>query len=390
MDVQHAIKYTQWFMELLAIPHRYKRKFSTKKKLSSAVGLFVINVLIVWNISFRSIDMFTVVRDFDEKILLFAPWSFSVVINIKYMFMIFRGNDIMMIIEHIKIDWIEKKSPEEELIMVRNSQLCNRITLCFMVLMYVSGALYNFVIPFVLPILLHSKSNTSDRTPIFDGYDVFFNAQVSPIYEITFFFQVYVVTIGFSILIFMCHLTVVSVTHACGQIQIINYLIRYLIDDIIDINNIQNKISIIISRHIRVLSFVENVQKILLELCLLEMGASTVLICIDEYCFLKMLETNDIANMIPFGMLFVCLNFNILVLCYFSELLNSQFIEIGTESSMTEWYRFPQKIKSYLILIICMSQRSQKLTAGGIIDLSYGTYIQILKTGFTYFQMLRA
>ncbi|KAH0545906.1 hypothetical protein KQX54_004321 [Cotesia glomerata] len=254
------------------------------------------------------------------------------------------------------MDWIEKKSPEEELIMVRNSQLCNRITLCFMVLMYVSGSLYNIVIPFVIPILLHSKPNTSDRIPIFDGYDIFFNAQVSPIYEITFCFQVYAVIIA----------------------------------DIMDINNIHNKISMIISRHIRVLSFAKNVRKILLELCLLEMGASTVLICIDEYCFLKMLETNDIANMIPFGMLFVCLNFNILVLCYFSELLNSQFIEIGTESSMTDWYRFPQKIRSYLVLIICMSQRPQKLTAGGIIDLSYGTYIQVLKTGFTYFQMLRA
>ncbi|XP_014298451.2 uncharacterized protein LOC103575850 [Microplitis demolitor] len=212
--------------------------------------------------------------------------------------------------------------------------------------------------PIILPILFHTKTNTSDRLPIFQGYDVIFNAQVSPLYEIAFFFE-------HSLLRFkmLAQKFCISRTETPNG-EMFNYSILY--------------------------RFSNNIRKSLFELCLLEIGASTILFCIDEYCFLKMLEKNDFANMIPYLMLFAALNFNILVLCYFSELLDSQFAEIGIHSCMTEWYRFPLKIRKYLILIICMSQRSQKLTAGGIIDISYTTYVQIIKAGFTYLQLLRA
>lgn len=37
-----------------------------------------------------------------------------------------------------------------------------------------------------------------------------------------------------------------------------------------------------------------------------------------------MLDQNDFMNMIPYAMLFISLNFNILIMCYSSELLDSQ------------------------------------------------------------------
>lgn len=48
-----------------------------------------------------------------------------------------------------------------------------------------------------------------------------------------------------------------------------------------------------------------------------------------------MLDTQDIANTIPYIMLFFALSLNILILCYFSELLNSQvFIK---ETGRAKW-----------------------------------------------------
>ncbi|CAG5100925.1 Protein of unknown function, partial [Cotesia congregata] len=68
-----------------------------------------------------------------------------------------------------------------------------------------------------------------------------------------------------------------------------------------------------------------------------------------------------------------------------------KFIEFGNQLFMTEWYKIPSKARRYFILIINMSPAATKnKSAGGIIDLSYITYIQIIKTGFAYLQILRA
>ncbi|XP_053596754.1 odorant receptor 67c-like [Microplitis demolitor] len=181
--------------------------------------------------------------------------------------------------------------------MIDNAQISNQLSFLIIVLMYTSGMFYNVVMPLILPIVFktNTHSNTSERLPIFPGYDVAFNAKISPVYEITYVF-------------FIC----------------------------------------------------------------------------------AMLDQNDFMNMIPYAMLFISLNFNILIMCYSSELLDSQFVEIGEETYKTEWYKFSVKIRTYFILIISISQRSQKITAGGIVELSYATYLSIIKTGFAYMQILRA
>ncbi|XP_053593777.1 odorant receptor 4-like [Microplitis demolitor] len=193
-------------------------------------------------------------------------------------------------------------------------------------------------------------------------------------------------------LVSTCNLTVVLVTHANSQIQIVTVQLKSMINDFLDgIKFSYPKMSIMIRNHVRVLEFSNKIlRKALLEICLVEIGASSILLCIDEFCFLRMLDTQDIANTIPYIMLFFALSLNILILCYFSELLNSQFIEIGNQCYMTDWYKIPLKARKYFILIMNMSQRPQKISAGGIIDLSYITYVQIIKTGFAYLQILKA
>ncbi|XP_053593779.1 odorant receptor 4-like [Microplitis demolitor] len=139
------------------------------------------------------------------------------------------------------------------------------------------------------------------------------------------------------------------------------------------------------------ITFSNNIlKKTLFEICLVEIGASSALLCIDEFCILRMLDKNDFANMVPYFMIFLSLSLNILILCYFSELLDSQFMEIGVQSYATDWYKIPLQARRYLHLMINMSQRPQRISAGRIIDLSFLTYVQIIKTGFAYLQILRA
>ncbi|KAH0540489.1 hypothetical protein KQX54_017725 [Cotesia glomerata] len=247
--------------------------------------------------------------------------------------------------------------------------------------------------PHIIPLLTHRGSrNATQRLTIFPGYNVLFDVQKSPIYEITFFFHIFSVFAGFSVLICACNLAIVLVTHACGQIQIIISQLNSLIDNFMkDENTVFIEFASLIRRHVRVIKFSNNIIKdALYEICLVEIGASSILICIVEFLFLKMIENKNYANMVPYAMLLASLVASILILCYFSELLDNQFIEAGMQAYLINWNQLPPKARTYLISIIIISQRSYKITAGGIIDLSYVAFVQILKTGFAYLQLLRA
>ncbi|XP_044576209.1 odorant receptor 85c-like [Cotesia glomerata] len=386
------IEYTQQLLSILAI-WPLVSKSSTIKKIISVIHLLVIIGSLIWNILFRCIFIYIYVKKFDDQIMLIGPTFFRVIILLKYLAIIYHRRTIKKIIEHIQTDWNNVECQEQQNIMMKNVQINRQVTLVFAFLMYVSGAFYNFVMPHIIPLLTHRGSrNATQRLTIFPGYNVLFDVQKSPIYEITFFFHIFSVFAGFSVLICACNLAIVLVTHACGQIQIIISQLNSLIDNFMkDENTVFIEFASLIRRHVRVIKFSNNIIKdALYEICLVEIGASSILICIVEFLFLKMIENKNYANMVPYAMLLASLVASILILCYFSELLDNQFIEAGMQAYLINWNQLPPKARTYLISIIIISQRSYKITAGGIIDLSYVAFVQILKTGFAYLQLLRA
>ncbi|XP_057317965.1 odorant receptor 4-like isoform X1 [Microplitis mediator] len=391
IDGYYVVHYTQLLMKILAVPQSEFELFSIKKIIFSIHIMAVIS-LSVWSIVFRSLYAYFNVKDFDEQIIVMTPVIFIFVILIKYFIILYRHKEINQSIEYIKKDWKRITSQERKSFMIENARISNQLSFLIIVLMYTSGMFYNVVMPLILPIVFktNTHSNTSERLPIFPGYDVVFDAKISPVYEITYVFFICAVIVVFSTITLMYILTIVLVSHVRGQVQIIINLLKLLKNNIKDEKTLLIRMSNLIRHHMRALAFSNHIRKTLYELCFVDLWASAIFFCLDEYCFLKMLDQNDFINMIPYAMLFISLNFNILIMCYSSELLDSQFVEIGKETYKTEWYRFSVKIRTYLILIISISQRSQKITAGGIVELSYATYLSIIKTGFAYMQILRA
>ncbi|XP_057323646.1 odorant receptor 67a-like [Microplitis mediator] len=389
----YAVEYTYWFLSLLGIwPIIFQS--SVIRKIIALIHVLIVISIFIWEFIFRFIHMYYYVDDFDEQITLIAPISFLFVILLKYMAVIYRRNTIMKFINHINADWTMIKCQEEKKILTKNRNVCNNITFVFTVLMYLCGAFYNCIMPHVIPFLIGSSNNqnTSERMIIFPGYNVVIDVEFFPLYQITYIFHIITAFYGYTVLIATCNLTVILVTHVSSQIQIIISQLNSLLNDFSNEKKfLYAKLSLTIRRHVRVLEFSNNIlKKTLFEICLIEIGASSALLCIDEFCFLRMLDKKDFANMVPYFMIFLSLSLNILILCYFSELLDSQFMEIGIQSYAIDWYKIPLRARRYLQLMINMSQRPQKISAGGIIDLSFLTYVQIIKSGFAYLQVLRA
>ncbi|KAH0540483.1 odorant receptor 4-like isoform X1 [Cotesia glomerata] len=387
-----AVKYTYFFLNLLGIGPLTTESLKITKIVSFIWSATIVTIG-VWEISFRFIYVYFDVTDVDDQMDLLAPVVFVTVTTLKYLSIAYRHDTIKKFTKHIFDDWNMIGSQEEEDIMEKNLNMSNNITFVFAVMMYISCVLYNCFMPHVIPILFNSDDrNASERIVIFPGYNSVFDVDSFPIYQITYVFHQLTALSTYTILITSCNLIIVLVTHACSQLQIITNQIDSLLNNFSKEEKFSYaKLSFTISRHVRVLEFSNKLlKKMIFELCLIEVGASSILLCIDEFCVLRMLEKKEFANMTSYIMIFFSLSLNVLIVCYFSELLEAQFMNVGEKLNSVEWYKTPVNTRQYFNLIIIMSQQPQKISAGGIVDLSFVTYLQILKTGFAYLQLLRA
>ncbi|XP_024887540.1 uncharacterized protein LOC112464644 [Temnothorax curvispinosus] len=79
---------------------------------------------------------------------------------------------------------------------------------------------------------------------------------------------------------------------------------------------------------------------------------------------------------------------NMFLFCYTGEQLTVQAEKVARTSCVLEWYRLPTKEARGIVLVVIMSNLPMKITAGKIMDLSFKTYGDVVKTAVTYFNML--
>lgn len=69
--------------------------------------------------------------------------------------------------------------------------------------------------------------------------------------------------------------------------------------------------------------------------------------------------------------------------------LKTEMEEIGLSVYQSTWYNFPAKLTKYLIFIIMRSESPVTLKAGNFIVVNLATYLNILRTSFSYLSVLR-
>ncbi|XP_011308634.1 odorant receptor 82a-like, partial [Fopius arisanus] len=76
--------------------------------------------------------------------------------------------------------------------------------------------------------------------------------------------------------------------------------------------------------------------------------------------------------------LLMSLTFNIFVFCFIGELLKEQWNDTGKSAYMVDWHRMSPRIAATMMLIIATAQVPKKITAGGLLDLTYASFTSVL------------
>ncbi|XP_018406405.1 PREDICTED: odorant receptor 82a-like [Cyphomyrmex costatus] len=220
-------------------------------------------------------------------------------------------------------------------------------------------------------------------------YSKFVDITKSPAGEIALIIQLISSIVVNSVTAGACSLAAVFAMHACGQL---NILMRWLdqLDDRKQQDMVQHRLAIIVEHHLRVLSFVAQMEALLNQICFVELLGCTFNLCMLGYYIITGWNTIETKMTIACMMIiYTSMTFNIFIFCYIGETVTEQCKQIGEIAYLTNWYRLPHKTARGLILIISRSSSVIKLTAGKLVHLSIATFGDVMRTSMIYLNMLR-
>nr|UEN71201.1 olfactory receptor 18 [Gregopimpla kuwanae] len=387
-DINYVLQYTKFFLRCIGI---WPLVSSNSTKIEKAASKFVIPYCsVTMCLLILPISLHLTMRDVGttETILLLGPFCHSSTDIIEHFILIFHWDLIKYGVQQLENDWRGIESQNDREIAMRNIKVGRSMSFMCAFGMYSSGVFYVVLMPLCSGNTIN-EFNETVRPLIYPGNDIMIDLQNGYNYEIVFCNNCIATFLHFTVVNAIFNLASIFVTHACGQMQIIMSRLESLVEET-DVTKTQDRISFIIRRHVSILKFSLKIDKLLREICLIEVVASTINICMLEYyCLLEWRNGNKLA-VITYGIVLVSMVFNILIYCYVGELLKEKCEEIGKAAYMIEWYKLSGKEGLALVMILIISNNPRKLTAGQIIELSIATFCNIVKSSFAYLGILQA
>ncbi|XP_031834884.2 odorant receptor 13a-like isoform X2 [Nomia melanderi] len=385
-DLKYTLEMCQWLLKPLGLwGIIYHRVSSLERAVSFALLLLCFSTLLFLIVP-TLYNMFYVEKNVQVKVKLIGPVAFCVFSTVKYCYMCAKRNLLGHCIHHVEKDWRTVGEQDHRAIMLKQAGISRRLIVICIVFFYSGGMFYQTLMQYSFQ--LTHKSNITVKPLTYPSFE-FLDVQSSPTYEIVFSLQAAAAVILLNSTIAAYSMTATFVTHICGQIQIQILRLENLIQEKQAKSSFHERMTVIVHDHVEVLRFSKNVDKALSEIFLIEVVASTFIMCMLEFYCLTEWRNSDMIAVATYFMLLTSITFNVLIYCYVGDLLSEQCSQIGRVSYNINWYNLPAKKAYNFVLLEAISHYPPKLTAGKLIDLTINTFGVVLKTSVVYLNLLR-
>ncbi|XP_076176584.1 odorant receptor 4-like [Ptiloglossa arizonensis] len=388
-NVDLSIKWNRWLLKPFGI-----WPYSSHISLLNKCFNWILNAICYALISFLFVPcglyVILEVEDVYNKIKLCGPLSFCLMAYLKYYSIISHGDDIRECIQRIEWDWRNVKHLEDRNIMVENANFGKRLVKICAFFMYSGAVFYYIGIPIKLGKVEAEEDNITFIPIVMPFPRQIIDTRISPANEILFLIQILGGILVHGISAGACSLLAVFAVHTCGQMKVLMCWLRHLKDGRIDMcKTVDGRIASIVSQHVRALKFLSLTEKTLQQISLVEVSGCTLNLCLLGYYIIKETDSEDFTASVTYTVILISFVFNIFIFCYIGEMIAELCGKVGDMSYMSDWYQLEGNRKRNFVLMIAMSKSSMKLTAGNMMDLSLGTFADVVKTSVAYLNMLR-
>ncbi|XP_014612514.1 PREDICTED: odorant receptor 63a-like [Polistes canadensis] len=362
------------------IKQMYNQNYKEDMKYATKLNRWLLKPIGICFFFFAAVLYLIVdVQDIQVRLSKVGSLSFCVMIltNIKYCF------------NYMENDWKNVKRVEERQIMFEYVDFSRRLILVSAVFAFGGVIIYRVTIPVFSPKIV--VGNISFKPLAYPISKVIMDTRQSPTNEIMICLQCFAGMVMSTITVSCCSMLTVSTMHACSQLKILMSYMNYLVTGRSDENNnVEERLSYWVQRHVRILSFISFIQQFLQNISLIEVLGCTLNMCMLEYYLIMGLNKDSLFHTLTYTILIISFAYNVFIFCYVGEILSDECRKVADVTYMIDWYRFEGRQGLFLILIIAVSSlSSHRLTAGKFIELSISSFGVLVKTSFAYLNMLR-
>ena len=245
-DIHYTLQMCQWLLKLIGMWPLVNNHTSRLEHLLSIIVMIMCFCSIFFIILPCGHHFFFVEKNIYMKMKMLGPVSFCVFATVKYSYLALKGAFLQRCIRQLKNDWKRVQDPSHRAIMLKYAGISRKLITMCAVFIYTGGMSYHTVAQFLSK--ERTRENYTVRPLAYIGYDPFFDAQISPTYEIVFFLHCFAAMIMYSITTVAYGLAAVFVTHVCGQIQIQIVRLQNLVE-----SKDRDLFAVIVRDHVKIL-----------------------------------------------------------------------------------------------------------------------------------------
>ncbi|KAF3054513.1 Odorant receptor 236 [Nylanderia fulva] len=389
-DIRYTMQVHRIILGLIGVwpilekPRLHKRLL---KGLLRTVCCFLLSFnLIPW-----TLYMILILDTFKSRLRMIGAFCFYVMVPAVYFTLMLRENSIRECVKHIEKDWQNVRNANDRRIMLNRAKAGRFIVISTTIFLFTSGFTYRLIQPIVRGKIVINE-NVTVRPLVQGNYYIFFDPQQSPAYEIVFSIHLLTGIVVYVVTTSVCGVTALFTMHACGQLEMLATWLENLPNEALwskKSHAVARRLATIIMHHMRIRRFLHRIQHLVEEMCFIEIIGSTLILCLLGYYVITGWERNDALSFLTYAIMLTSFTFNIFILCYIGEILNTQGSKVYITCCTIDWYCLPSKQARYLILVIAMANYPTKLTAGKVMDLSFSSFGAVIRTAMAYLNLLR-
>ncbi|XP_043488575.1 odorant receptor Or2-like [Polistes fuscatus] len=389
-DIELTVHVSRSVLQLIGIwPHRREKGESISKEIRLKLLRIFCHSLACFVLIPGLLYTFLKEKDPRRRLKAIGPLCNCSMAVLKYTIFLFSRKKLEDCMIRLEQDWKHVVTLNDRRTMLEKARIGRSIAILCVAFVYTSGFSYRLIVPLTRGTVVNAN-NITIRPLAYACYFVFFDPQKSPAYEIIFTLQTIAGFVTYSTTSGACSLAALYVLHACGQLEILIRRLEELVEDSkTSIVSLDEKLAALVKHHINVRGFLENIEDAMQQICLVEVVGCTLILCLLGYYIIIEWENNDAIAILTYAILLLTFTFNIFIYCFIGELLTDQATKVARTSCTLEWFHLPEKTARCLILIMAMSSRPIKITAGKFLDLSLNSFGSVVRTSVAYLNMLR-
>lgn len=228
-DVAYVTHLTRYVLTILGVWPIYNRRSSTGEKIFKYLSIFI-SYMFLFCVLFPGVFFWMIEKRIRVKIQTIPLLLFGFMACAKYGNLAFRQKQISRCLKHVEEDYRAITSGEAREAMIEFANVGRRLILLCSFFMYGNGVSYRLILPYARGKIVTAQNITIRPLPC-PAYFIFFDIQESPIYELVFAAQVLSGAVTYMASAGICGLATIFAMHACGQLKIMENMLRSLVEE---------------------------------------------------------------------------------------------------------------------------------------------------------------